>query len=258
MSKINSHIQMPRSILSNFENEHNVLYYYDFNDSRIKRGHSKSLNTEQDYYSEGMEKHLCTNIEHPFSETLRKIKSFNIGERLILTESDLENILHYLYALMARSFENLDALKKNSIFSIMYSDRFIHDFLIQFSLERFEHTEFLADSDITFGINTTDIPFVLPISGYCETNGVVYLPVSPTIVIMIVYKNQEQYVYNNKPLYTVFDKRESVDGINRLFFISEKSNKRYVAATTRKQLVEIASNLQSEGILELKIEGQRD
>lgn len=258
MSKINSHIQMPRFILSNFENEHKVLYYYDFNDSRIKKGHSKSLNTEKDYYSEGMEKHLCTNIEHPFSETLRKIKSFNIGERLFLTESDLENILHYLYALMARSYANLAAFKRNSAHCIFYPDQFIHDFLIQFSLERFEYTEILADSDITFGINTTDIPFVLPISGYCATSGVVCLPVSPTVVIMIVYKNQERFICNDKPLYTVFDKRESVDGINRLFFIAEKSNKRYVAATTRKQLVEIASNLQNEGILELKIEGQRD
>ena len=75
---MNSHIQMPRFILKGFEDEKHFLYCYSFEYNRVINGHSQTLNTEQDYYSDQAEGYLSQNMENPFSDILRFIKGIDL------------------------------------------------------------------------------------------------------------------------------------------------------------------------------------
>ena len=52
---INSHIQIPRFILDNFEDNQHLLYQLDVKDLSIRGGHAKTLNTKVGYYSNDTE-----------------------------------------------------------------------------------------------------------------------------------------------------------------------------------------------------------
>ena len=59
---MDSHIQMPKFMLRRFENEQHELLYYDVETNVIAKGFPKSINTEEDYYSDVMESILNREI----------------------------------------------------------------------------------------------------------------------------------------------------------------------------------------------------
>ena len=77
MEKVGSHIQMPRSALKYFEDNKHQLYFIDIEQmmsqgkssddhiNLVRKGHSKSLNTEKGYYSDFTEAMLSEEIERP-------------------------------------------------------------------------------------------------------------------------------------------------------------------------------------------------
>ena len=78
---MNSHIQMPRFLLSRFENEYHSFFYYDVEKGLIgTNGHAKSMNTEHGYYPDVIEKYFSNELEQPFSKFLRRVDSLDINK----------------------------------------------------------------------------------------------------------------------------------------------------------------------------------
>ena len=76
---IDSHIQMPKSVLKRFEDKNHRFYYFDVKGGFIgNNGHSGKINTKQGFYSKEAEEFLNKNIEKPFSELFEVIDGISI------------------------------------------------------------------------------------------------------------------------------------------------------------------------------------
>ena len=74
-TNINSHIQMPKSALKQFEDKHHKYFYYDVEKEIIgNNGHVGSTNTSFNYYSREIEQFFNSNFEKPYSMILRSSK----------------------------------------------------------------------------------------------------------------------------------------------------------------------------------------
>lgn len=249
MNETNCHVQIPKFILKQFENQNHELFYYDYQKKAIKKGHAASLNTSLGFFSKEMELFLNSEVEQPFSKFLEKSKPFVMGQTVFMTPKDKNSIFVYFYSLISRGTTYLDTVKNESVTSFLFSPQELHNISVYLGITKMQTSSFFQESDVTLGINTTGIPFVLPNIGYCETKGTVIMPITPFLAVMIVYKEKERFFQNGERFFAKFNEDETVININNRLFVNEKNNKRYVTATTKKQLEEIVEKLQKEGKL---------
>lgn len=107
---------MPRLILKNFHNEKNELYYFDFSERTIRRGHAKTFYAEQGYYSEFVEKYLDKKVEAHLGVLVDFLKKTNFqnGDN---PPTDYEEVAStYLYSLISRAPKFVEEMKHNSSF----------------------------------------------------------------------------------------------------------------------------------------------
>ena len=103
MKKINSHIQMPKSVLKKFVNQKQQLFYYDISSSTVKKGYPKSLNTKEDWFDKNTEEFLNKYIESPFKQVLDYIEEHIDDKPFIISNKATKDIENYFYILHARN-----------------------------------------------------------------------------------------------------------------------------------------------------------
>ena len=189
---IQSHIQMPKCMLKRFENEHKRFYYYDVEQGFIgSNGHAKSINTSHGYYSQKTETFLRDYIETPFSNLLSQIDRIDFDSIPFSMPLDLDVLVkRFINALISRSPQMISETKKNSLFYQFLSVQSQHDYAAEKGIELAEQFNFFRDFFVTFAVNKTTVPFILPMCGLYnfKFNGIdtVFLPVSPQLCIALV------------------------------------------------------------------------
>lgn len=210
---VSSHIQMPRFLLERFENERHSFFYYNVVKGFIgSNGHAKSMNTEHGYYPDEIEKLLNTEIEEPFSQILKFIKSRDLDKPFFtMTNTNECNIKKFLVSLMIRSPLFMDSINKSSVSFQFFTPADQRTLAITQGIMEAEKQRVFDRYRVTFTVNKTEKPFILPISGLYSyrLNGYVHvsLPVSPQIAITLIENDGIPSVEK--------------EGITRLYLIAE-------------------------------------
>ena len=251
---INSHIQMPKSILRKFEDDTNHIYYYDVNIGKIDRSTPKSWNTELDYYDENTEKFLNKNIETPFLKVVSFIEK-NIDKLpFSIPDSCFKDIKSYFNALIARSPQLFKEAMDNSDFAKILLDEQSQHILTLFSaLEEIEKKDMFGDFSFTFLQNKTEMPFVLPIMGmysYAKADTgerKIILPITPKIAILMVenkFLNEHTHADGTKVLYEVND--TSLVYSYNCYAVKYQQHLKYgsVVANNKQLLIDIKNELE--------------
>lgn len=211
--KVNSHIQMPRFLLARFENGHHSFFYYDVEKRFIgTNGHAKSMNTEHGYYPDEIERLLSDEIEKPFSQVLKFIDSLDLEKpSFIMTSIDESNIKQFLVSLMIRGPLFIDGINRNSVFFQFFSPTDQRTLAISQGFMEAEKQKVFDSFRVTFTVNKTAKPFVLPIGGLYSysLNGYVHvsLPISPQIAMTLIENAGIPFLEK--------------EGITRLYLITE-------------------------------------
>ena len=197
---INCHIQVPRFILKNFEGEKNSFFYYNVEKGFIgNNGHSKTLYTKEDYYSQRIERYLSRHYEQPFSEIVNFIKdgvSDGIDHKEI--NSDIESIcIGFIKMLVARDEYIYHKAKERMIHTQfakrnLKSTQFQHDTVVALSLNNLNNFPYIDSRFVTFSINQTTTPFVLPTLDVIEYSfgpyNCVSVAITPELLVTLIDK----------------------------------------------------------------------
>ena len=244
---INSHIQMPRFLLARFENEHHSFFYYDVPKRFIgTNGHAKSMNTEHGYYPNEIEKLLSDEIEQPFSQVLKFIDSLDLeAPSFTMTSIDESNIKQFIVSLIIRVPLFVDSINKNSIFFQFFSPADQHTLAIAQGITEAEKHRVFDNFRVTFTVNKTAKPFVLPIGGLYSysLNGYVHvgLPVSPQIAITLIENAGIPFLEKKSitRLYLITEDKYVAE-LNRFAFQEQcKRNDGYVISPVKDVLEEL-------------------
>lgn len=189
---INSHIQMPKLLLKRFENKNHCFYYYDVKKGVIgSNGHAKSLNTELGYYSAEVEEYLNNYVETPLSDLLSQIDCINFDASSFDMPPKIAVLIRrFIYSLIARSPKMIPEIKKKSIYYQFLAPQAQHDYAVCEGMSIAENMGILNDWFVTFAVNKTTTPFVLPMFGIYnfkyESVDMALLPISPYKSILLV------------------------------------------------------------------------
>ncbi len=217
-----SHIQIPRSILRQFEDSLNRLYYIDMmeNPSIIHSGHSRSFNTEDGLFSEETEVFLNRVVETSLS-SIRKFISSTEDDSISISSDITDAGFAYLYSLHARS------PKFRKVNGNPSADIFVKS-LISSSIR----TRLLRDIfNMSFAKNLTSSDFVLPTGGVIQISQTdILCPLSPKDAIL--FYNSDDTVYKT------IDAPSVINAINILAMKTEKANDCGCIVSSSKQQLE--------------------
>ena len=200
---INSHIQMPESMLKRFENLHHQFFYYDVSRRFIgNHGHAGTTNTRHDFYSSDVEAFLSANVEKPFAAVLKTVDEISIEPPQGHIDSVFDfTAKRFVYALVARNPDNIDHIKEYSFLTDFLSERDSHDAGMMLGFAAETEREFLAGYGTTIAINMTEVPFILPTCGayYIQLQRIehIVLPVSPEKAIVFVEEKGKDAVIHD-------------------------------------------------------------
>ena len=183
-----SHIQMPKFMLRQFENEKHELFYFDVESGDILQGRAKSINVEEGYYSEIVEDILSKSIERPFSRVVHFLEQIDYNaDSFTVDQVIVETTKLFLNALLARSPATTKKTQESSIFLQFLDPQSQRDISALTCIDEALKLGFFDDMDLTFTVNKTNIPFVLPLCGfYWYNNGKnLNLPISPKLAITL-------------------------------------------------------------------------
>lgn len=219
---VNSHIQMPKGILKQFTDSKNQLYYIDMSDEyRIKKGHPKSLNTQNGYYANDTETYLNRTIETHLNSVIEYVS--NIDADCCTFPDYFRNIsFRYLYSLLARS-----AYFMENAWSVS------RDHIVRFLIEKSKESQFLKDVfQVSCILNKTSNPFILPNGGITECGKDLICPLSTHTAL---------YFYNSDNcIFKTISDDDVVRIINLNSISSEhKHDHRYVISNDREYLSEL-------------------
>ena len=218
---VNSHIQMPKCVLKRFENLNRSFYYYDVEKGIIgTNGHAKTTNTQFGYYSEEVEKYLNINIEAPFSKVLQFFDNTDFDEPGFYISPELQQrVKIFIYTLIARDSGITSKVDAYSIFWDLLTEQSKHNFAAVKGAELAQEQGFLDSFIVTFSINKTEKPFVLPMCGIysymLRDTRHVNLPVSPKIAITLAeQKGMPRLLNGNVVAMYAIEEETIVDRLN--------------------------------------------
>ena len=207
---VQSHIQMPKLLLKRFHNDNNRFCYYDVKGRFIgTKGTAESTNTELGYYSIATEHYLRDKIETPFGRILAYIDKVDFNQESFRMTQDFEqSTRNFIYALMARDPVVINEMDENSIFSQFLPAQSRHDFAARNGISIAKKNGVFADYILTFMVNHTEIPFVLPLDGLYDyrLNGhsVINLPISPKVAICLVHEDYAERMIHDDGTVSMF------------------------------------------------------
>lgn len=183
---VNSHIQTPCFMLKKFENEKHELFYCDVKTGEIKLGHAKSLYQEHGYYSAETERFLSENIERPLGKIAKFIEYADFSAPIQVPPDMNITVMKYVHSLIARGPSMITQINQNSIFFPFLAQRQQHDFAARETFELAQETGLFLEYFITFMVNSTDLPFVLPTGGLYESKDIINCPITPHKAVALV------------------------------------------------------------------------
>lgn len=150
---INSHIQIPKSILKYFLTGCN-LYYIDTEINKIKRSSSRKYNTSLGYYSLYFEEHLNENYETVLGNITKKILSFYEGDNRFLTLENIYDDIEKLFKMsLFRNPKFIEDVNNKSALSFLVSGGYNHEYIAFISEQ--ENINILKDMRIFIILNKT-------------------------------------------------------------------------------------------------------
>jgi len=189
---INSHIQMPKSVLKRFENLHHKFFYYDVKNNRIgNNGHAGSINTSRGFFSKEIEIFLNANVEKPLSNLFSIIDEISIDPPKGHIDSKFDYVAkRFVYALLSRNPDKVDSICDYPSIADALSPQQFRDIGAVLGLAAEIKKNQLDSYGTTIAVNSTIMPFVLPTCGayYMKIRDIehVVLPVSPKKAIVFV------------------------------------------------------------------------
>ena len=241
---------MPKFMLRRFENKDNRFFYYDVS-KKIPgtNGHARSINTQVGYYSEDTEEYLNENVETPLSRIISIVDNINFDDpEIILDEDVLHTIRVYFYSLIARNPLILKTMNDNSIFYQFFTEQEQHDMAAVSGINLAEQADILGDWVITFCVNKTETPFILPVCGCYEIrySGIhaMMLPVSPYVqIVFIEPKGIEHIIHNGIISLLLVEEATIVHKLNMFALKAQVNNKwGYVVSPERNVLEKAMSD----------------
>lgn len=251
MASVSSHIQMPKCVLKNFADEKQTLYYYDFITKTIRYGRAATLNTEHGYYSQKVENYLRDNVEAPLGHVMAHIKRISINDKFSVSENFCDSVRTFVYALMSRGNGMLSSTENNSLFFQFYPSQAQHDYVVVQGIELAKNQGLLDNWQITFLINNSNIPFVLPLQGFyqfglrSQKSVCMNLPISPSYAITLIpniYINN--FIEDGVAKMFTIEESKTVHDLNKLAFLSEqRHNAKYIIANQRQEIESLVNEL---------------
>ena len=250
---INSHIQMPKLLLKRFHNEKQCFFYYDVQADYIgKNGKAKSLNTEHGYYSIETEHFLRDEIETPFGKILTYIDDIPFDKNTFSMPPDFENTTRrFLHSLMSRDPLMHDEINHQCVFTQLLPAQARRDYsaVVGFSLAQQE--SLFSEYLLTFMMNNTCVPFVLPISGVYsmgwDGHALLNLPIAPHLSLCFFHASYASQLIQADGTTSMFvvDNPEIIMKMNSIAFASQKKhNWGYVICPYKDELERLTSREQ--------------
>lgn len=196
---MNSHIQIPKCVFKEFAKDNNGFFKYNIKTKIISRGYPKTTLTEEDYYSEEMEKTLNKKIETPLRQLLDFSKEIIAMNTFVpITEDILQIALTYAKSVIARSPNLYDSVIHHSIYFQFTNKQNQHDVTVSYAMRDETLKSFFDKYDISFMINQTACPLVLPTRGIYDfrINKVQCLcvPINPECAVLFKEKGKHIHV----------------------------------------------------------------
>ena len=220
---VNSHVQMPKSVLKRFE-KGGKLFYYDVENGFIgNNGHAKSINTESGYYSQEIEDYLRDTVEAPFGNLLKSIDEINLEADSFISSDFDETVKIFAYALLSRSPMMLTSIDKASVFFQFMNKQDRHDYAAQAGIELAKQQNILNKFISTIAINRSSTPLILPICGLYTIRishaDCIVIPVSPeTAVVLVPKKSGLNIIRGREILFLMFVEDSAIQRLNRTAF----------------------------------------
>ena len=192
---VNSHIQMPKEVIKRFHNRYNLCCYYNVAGNFVgTKGTAESLNTEWGFFSARTEHYLGEKIETPFGKVLAYIDSLDFSQNSLSVNSDCEEIVRdFMYSLISRDPVFMQEMGTEGNLLSILPKQTQHDYVAINGYSAIKRNGFLSDYLLTFLINETEIPFVLPIGGLysfsCKGSIAINLPISKSMALCLIHKN---------------------------------------------------------------------
>lgn len=215
-SIIDSHIQMPKLLLKRFHNDKHKFYYYDVPGCYIgKNGTAESTNTELGYYSAEVEQFINDTIESPIGKILAYVdeKGFD-KETLSVTSKIDETVKNFFCSLISRDPSLIKKMHEEGSLITLFSERDQHDYAAINGILLSQEANVFSEYIVTFMINRTTIPFVLPVCGLYSFsfNGhtVINLPVSPETAICLIHRDYAERLLHKDGAISMFEISDEV------------------------------------------------
>ena len=234
---MNSHKQLPKCILKNYS-DHGRLYCYDVLGKTYFVTSPNNFNTEENYFSEGMERQLSQNIEQPLGILVSVLKRAFNSSQVLIKKNHTQTIYNYIYALLARSANMFNSVYEDLIFKEFFTLQQIHDFTVADSFKKMQQDNFLNNYKITFLFNRTADEILLASDGYTQYQAgkeiVLIVPISPKMAF-ILYQGTD--IYDGKIV------QANVECLSRLNAITVEQQKQRgqgcVLASKKEQLEKV-------------------
>lgn len=245
MSGVNSHIRVPKCILKQFEDDKHFVYFWDLKNGWIQKSHAESINTKKGYYSLQAEAFLRDEIETPLGKAIQTVKNIDlIQPEFTMDNSTKEIFRRYVHALVARSQTMLEIMNKSSVFLQFMSLRDQHDLAAIMGIDEAQRARVFGDWEITFMMNRTNTPFVLPLCGTYSfsLNGdtMFSVPLTPyrAIIFMEHTAVKKYYIDQKMRLFQIVEPAQVIQ-FNAFALSSEQKDGNYGIASNEKRVLEM-------------------
>ena len=239
---MNSHILIPKSVYKRFANEEKFYYLYDVKNCEIKKGHPKTTYTEQNYYSDYMEKIINKYIEIPLKKLLNFADKIDLDAEEIVFEEELKDIAKsYIISLTGRNPKMCELVCSNSSFAEIFSKQRQHDLTVALTMENQEYYKSFEKFNVSFIINATTTPFVLPTRGIYEysINNVVCCSVPLTPIFSLLLKeNKKQIHYEDDDMFLIIYDDDIINKLNTYAVKKQLDDKIGYIVSSNKEILE--------------------
>lgn len=241
---IDSHIQMPKCALKQFEDKHHKYFYYDVEKKFIgNNGHARSTNTSLNYYSWEIEQFFNSNFEKPYSKLFQQVNEITCDPPRGHIDSAFDYAAkRFVYNLNARNPQTIETRYGNPILKEYAGERELHDLGAMVSLAAEVDRDFLEDYGTTVVVNTTGTPFVLPTCGVYYLNIRDYfhaiLPVSPEKAIAFIEEQGKDSIISNGIVHVYsIEQEKDITFFNNVAFTTQiKYGVGFIVCPERKPL----------------------
>ena len=207
-SDVMSHIEVPKSVLKQFEDKNHVIHTYDVKKQRIVRGYAKSLNTEMGYFSPDIEDFLGNDVEKPYTDLGRKISEANLSSNDVSVYEEEEPgeifdvVWKYALALVLRNPKLVKQLNVETEFFPYLTDQDQHGITVKSGLINLMNKRYFRDFGVTMLLNNTNEPFIIAMDGMLSQlrpDFGISLTVSatPKLAFMLVQKKEKLITYQD-------------------------------------------------------------